>query len=971
MEVIVSQEKCPLCGSSLDQDICLSCLTTQSTCILCFESFDERDRIIRCTKCNYLGHYERMDSWLKENKQCPVCRTSIGSNIFVEFSPSSENFQELVDLRHKSVLEKEKIFERFNFRLPYYDFQSKLLAEIENDLKSNQRYLLISPPGSGKTIIGLALAQRLGVHTLILTPNLAVLGSWLDISKLFLEKDEEALSTKVVGQDAGELTPITILTYQKLNSDFRLSKEFNTSGETNLNVIHDSKHLKNGKKKELKSELSQENLKREDLTNGFRMYPKTLVERLKNHKIQLIIADEAHRLTGQWGKDLDDLVELFPDAKIVGLTATPPLNGRGVFETVFTQTVREIPLPPLVRAGIVAPYRDLVHFIDIPDEKAIIERFSILSDEGRNLALKISRRTKYKNLVKNSQQESELSFLDYLYFRGILEIYVKPWDLKFNPNLDWNNFSIEVGKLKTSKWMLREILTVVNLEISSMRNNFRGLVIFDNETGNQVLSRTGMGGAIGLFEALVTEPKTDSMNPVFVTGKSLLVDDDFVNTFLEEAESWRKEHSKTFEIQTKLPSHSKFSVITGTGPDWTTETQTRIVTYLFEKGATKLLVGTRHLLGEGWDSRKLNTLFDLTFTPNYASVNQIKGRAFRKDPDDSSKVSNIWEFVISPKVYRIEYSKYFSDSHHKLFNYFRKRHKNYFGISDDGIIRNGLKKFHSSLRDNLPKNINSEDTIYALSLNYDGINSAMTERVFNRTRANILWKVGSDIGVLTNSYLIPMDPEFIGDANPLEMNDLKEGLNLVLSHIFTEHWSFREKLLEWGFEDNNLVLHFEAGDDPTVINSILEFLNSSDHQSFALLTINGVKYKTNLAKISNTRYKLSKLKTWYNRQIEKKRGILKIIFKILYYTTNKLTVIYPPKIIKENSIVFPFPDALNESYFTEATSRFNEPRLDDKKDEFYSIRLMKKVWLSNVGKVWTNFLGRVEVETRFTDLKDE
>lgn len=66
---------------------------------------------------------------------------------------------------------------------------------------------------------------------------------------------------------------------------------------------------------------------------------------------------------------------------------------------------------------------------------------------------------------------------------------------------------------------------------------------------------------------------------------------------------------------------------------------------LFEDGRISILVGTKSLLGEGWDSPCVNTLILASFVGSYVLSNQMRGRAIRIDPNAPDKSANIWHLV--------------------------------------------------------------------------------------------------------------------------------------------------------------------------------------------------------------------------------------------------------------------------------------------------------------------------------------
>ena len=75
----------------------------------------------------------------------------------------------------------------------------------------------------------------------------------------------------------------------------------------------------------------------------------------------------------------------------------------------------------------------------------------------------------------------------------------------------------------------------------------------------------------------------------------------------------------------------------------------RIVTDLFEEGEINALIGTKALLGEGWDAPAMNCLVLASFVGSYMLSNQMRGRAIRVQPGNPEKTANIWHLVCVEK----------------------------------------------------------------------------------------------------------------------------------------------------------------------------------------------------------------------------------------------------------------------------------------------------------------------------------
>ncbi len=71
----------------------------------------------------------------------------------------------------------------------------------------------------------------------------------------------------------------------------------------------------------------------------------------------------------------------------------------------------------------------------------------------------------------------------------------------------------------------------------------------------------------------------------------------------------------------------------------------RLVTSVFEQGGINVLVGTKSLLGEGWDAPCINSLILATFVGSYVLSNQMRGRSIRVNPARPEKTANIWHLV--------------------------------------------------------------------------------------------------------------------------------------------------------------------------------------------------------------------------------------------------------------------------------------------------------------------------------------
>ena len=75
------------------------------------------------------------------------------------------------------------------FRGVWRDYQASVLETIDHCL-ADGRVHIVAAPGSGKTVLGLELALRLGRPAIILSPTVTIRSQWIDrLRELFIEGD--------------------------------------------------------------------------------------------------------------------------------------------------------------------------------------------------------------------------------------------------------------------------------------------------------------------------------------------------------------------------------------------------------------------------------------------------------------------------------------------------------------------------------------------------------------------------------------------------------------------------------------------------------------------------------------------------------------------------------------------------------------------------------------------------------------
>ncbi len=621
-----------------------------------------------------------------------------------------------------------KVFNNLNFQFTWRSYQEKLLNEFSKHIADNH-FHVIAPPGSGKTLLGLEIVNRLNKKILILSPTLTIRDQWEDRLQSFFTQEKDF---KNYSFDIKKPADITFSTYQSLQSFYGKFEN------------------------------------KDDCFNFFR-----------KHKIEVLLVDEAHHLKNTWWQSLFELKQNL-GLIIVALTATPPYDSSSIelnkYFKLCGEVDAEIAVPDLVKAGDLAPHQDFIflsqpkatdinfiadfrlkvsnliadlkkdeqfiHFIKThrfyAETKANLEElygnpeyFSALLIFLHAIGEKIARR-KLNVLGFGRRDEIEFPQLNYkwmeLLFQYILvddrenlvkdetylsELAAKLKRLHLLSNKKVNLLGNEAlyKSLSQNPSKLASIVTIINAEQAALGNNLRAVILTDYirtsflNTTTAHLPLINQLGVLPIFHYLrngIAQKETLAVltGSVVIIHKSILAEFKALLFFDKKLEKPLAVAADFIQIPKQ-------------------ENTVAAITALFEKGAINILVGTKSLLGEGWDAPSINSLILASFVGSFVTSNQMRGRAIRKNAKVLDKTGNIWHLAcLDPTV----------EDGGKDIEMLKRRFNVFMGVSNLDVlgIENGIDRL------GLPNRF--------VDANYEGFNEKSLQKSHNRNAIISKWK---------------------------------------------------------------------------------------------------------------------------------------------------------------------------------------------------------------------------------------
>jgi len=556
-------------------------------------------------------------------------------------------------------------FPDLSFRWSWRPYQQRVLDAVQDHL-SDDRLHVVAAPGAGKTTLGLEVFRQLGHPALVLSPTRGIRDQWVDRLSDFVPEGA-SFPPDWVSTRLDDPRIFTSITYQALHTDVRESEEEADPESPSA------------------AELSQ------------------LKDRIQEAGIQTLILDEAHHLRQEWWKALDRLLQNLPEVKVVALTATPPYDVTGAewkkYSALCGPIDEEISIPELVRSGTLCPHQDFVWMVEpratekqqLKEHDQQVEHFlsefaqervfrdavcghSWISRSDADAAELLEHPEEVVGLVLLLREfdvtiprfvlrtlgieEAELPEMDRRWWQVVVYSYlfgthwpdsaerdehVTEWKKRLRGQglLSRRDLRIQASRphmraLSLSPAKIDGVVEIYRRERTLRGPNLRQVVLTDfirDDDLKQVVAAEPALGAWPVFRTLVTQvPPEESRSMALLTGRVVLLH--------EEQVSRLQERLGEEVICQPVPGLPSFVEILCKG-----KPPIAAYTAMLCDGDIQVLVGTRSLLGEGWDAPVINSLVLASYVGSYMLTNQMRGRAIRIDRNTPEKASSIWHLV--------------------------------------------------------------------------------------------------------------------------------------------------------------------------------------------------------------------------------------------------------------------------------------------------------------------------------------
>ena len=586
------------------------------------------------------------------------------------------------------------------FRHPWRDYQARILDRLER-YRDDGKIHIVAPPGAGKTVLGLEILRRIGKRTLILSPNLVIREQWAER----LLRDFGAAAA-LISSDLYTPGTITVATYQALYA-YHEKQGTDGLGWVGTLVVDECHHLRREWWRVLDAVAERYGPDLVALT-ATPPYDVSGVEWRRYHGFCGEIDEEISipelvasgdlcphqdylypilpppgeaRLVNGWQKSKDALLELAHTRSGLAYYVRdhpwlqePEVHYADLFERpeYFTSLLSVLRAqgsePPAPALGVLhgeitlAPALD-DHWLGVFLARALRDDPYFATDTGKALL------QPYRRALSS----------------------MRAWDrgkLRFGDALP-PVAAAQADELESPVAQLEAIVRIAGLESDALLDSLRMVVLTDN-IHDEYLPTTAHDrrpllkmGTVPVFEALRRQDMAYYRdNLAVLTGSLVILPRGAVDRLLQIAYA----ELPAAAIIGRRPLFPDADYVVIDTAAWANQRTVAWVTQLFEEGLLRIVVGTKSLLGEGWDAPVINSLVLANRVGSFVLSNQMRGRAIRTVKGRPDKTANIWHpVVVHPAVRRGG----------PELDRMRRRFRGFAGprLAGEAAIQNGIERF--------------------------------------------------------------------------------------------------------------------------------------------------------------------------------------------------------------------------------------------------------------------------------------
>jgi superfamily II DNA or RNA helicase len=593
--------------------------------------------------------------------------------------------------------QRESLPDVMTFRKTWRTYQLRLLSRLDGYLQ-NRRLHLVAAPGSGKTVLGLEVIRRVNQPTLVLAPTITIRDQWVDrLVDLFLPLG--------IGRPAWVSTELrspaflTVATYQALHAL--------CSGEPGeqAQLIEAEE---NGDSKNHELEPLNNGIDANHGAQGHIPLPEAFTEAKfgalvldEAHHLRAEWWKTLTSVAAQLDKPTIIALTATPPYDVSSFEWQR-------YEELCGPIDAEVSVPELVLEGDLCPHQDYVYFSTptekeqkvISDFRTAVDSFveRLRSNEGFTDAILthpwIATPDKHTEEILEDPEYLS-SMVVFLHGAGqeVPPAVLKTLGLSHKQapalELEWlevllshclysdvKSFQpseqilkllrrelLEIGAIErrrvklrdpsdhlklltTSITKLKSIEEIVRLESGSQCAELRCVILTDFIRKAEMPKSTDELavcediGIVPIFEYLRRAALSDIR--LGVLSGSLVIIPSSAEPLLRQAATALGIEPRDLSIS-PLSHDPGYSSVEIRGQYY--RGSVRLITSVFQQGGITVLVGTKSLLGEGWDAPCINTLVLASFVGSFVLSNQMRGRSIRVDSSQPQKTANIWHLV--------------------------------------------------------------------------------------------------------------------------------------------------------------------------------------------------------------------------------------------------------------------------------------------------------------------------------------